>query len=204
MLKSVFAAAIAAAAVPGLAQDARATFNGPFIGAQAGWQQDRRNVELNTGGVNIDATAKKSGFAYGAQVGYDVRLGESVVVGAEVDITGTSGSSRFTDFDLKTGRSIAATARLGFLTDPQGLVYARGGYRNARFSVDSFNGADASFTRDGYTIGAGYERYLASNVSARVEYAYSGLGEDQIFVGNAAQAIDNNRHNVMAGINFRF
>ena len=200
MFKTVLAAAIAVAAVPAMAQDVPANFNGPFIGVQGGWQQDRQT--FNAG--NTSASNNKSGFAYGAQIGYDFRLGESVVLGAEVDITGTSGSTRFTDFDLKAGRSIAATARLGFLTDPQGLVYARGGYRNARFSIDNVTGDDFSQTRDGYTVGAGYERYLAPNVSARVEYAYTGLGSDDLPSTNVARSIDYNRHNVMAGVNFRF
>lgn len=200
MFKAVIAAAIAGAAVPSAAQDVPATFNGLFVGAQAGWQQDRRSFDATF----PSASTPISGFAYGAQIGYDWRLFDSVVLGAEVDITGSSGNPRFSSSQRKPSRSIAATARLGFLTDPQGLVYVRGGYRNAKFSFLGLFGDTFSGTSDGYTIGAGYERYLAPNISARLEYAYTMLEKDSRFLNNEVETFDNYRHNVMAGVNFRF
>lgn len=200
MFKLVFAGALALAAVPALAQTADNAFNGPFVGVQAGWQQDKLNVDVN----NIDFSAKSDGFAYGGQIGYDFRAGTSVVVGLEAALTGRSGDASIAGFDISTGRTINVTGRLGYLVDPQGLLYARGGYSNARFSADDgFDGG--SINRDGYTIGAGYERMLGTNVSARLEYNYSNFGsENAVDDFNNQAEVEFDRHAITAGLNFRF
>lgn len=204
MFKFVFASALALAAVPTLAADA---FNGPYVGIQGGWQQDRQTVRLTTNGVTARATNRNSGVAYGGQIGYDLRLSPGTVLGAEVALTGRSGSGTLDDgigpVDISQGRTIAATARLGYLIDPQGLLYVRGGYANTRFTVDDGFGADSG-NRDGFTAGAGYERMLGSNVSARLEYAYSDFGSEDL-AGIVDRAdLKFNRHAVTAGLNYRF
>ena len=200
MFKSLVAAAFVLAAVPAVAQDAPTTFNGPYVGVQAGWQQDRQTLNAGT----TSTSNNTSGFAYGGQIGYDFRLGEAAVAGVEVDLTGTTGSTAFTGFDINAGRTISATLRAGYLLDPQGLLYVRGGYRNARFTINDATGNDVSSNRDGWTVGAGYERYLTQKVSARVEYNYTGLGSEALPTTNVARSLDYNRHAVTAGLNFRF
>ena len=211
MYKFAFVLGAVALASPLLAADAPQAFNGPFIGIQGGWQQDRQSLLLNNSGVITSASQSNSGLGLGGQVGYDFRLSPTVVVGAEVDLTGRTGSGNLggaAGYDLKQGRTIAATARLGYLVAPESLLYVRGGYANGRFSLD--NGTVQSSTnRDGYQIGVGYEQQLRQNVSARLEYTHSGFGTENIF--NLAQAIgatDANvkysRNAVTAGLNFRF
>jgi outer membrane immunogenic protein len=201
MFKSVLAAAaLVAAATPALAQDAPNTFNGPYVGVQAGWQQDRQTLNAGT----TSTSNNTSGFAYGAQIGYDFRLGDAAVLGVEVDITGTTGSTSFTGFDINAGRTISSTLRAGYLLDPQGLLYVRGGYRNARFTIDNTTGNDVSSNRDGWTIGAGYERYITPNISGRLEYNYTGLGNDALPSTNVSRSVDYQRHAITAGVNYRF
>ena len=196
---ALIAATAAAVAGPALAQDAD-RFNGPFIGGQLGWQQDRQTLTID----GARASNNASGLGYGGQVGYDFRLGGSAVLGLEGAVTGRTGSTDFEDFDLRQGRTFSATARLGYMVDDNSLLYARGGWANARFTVD--DGADrVSESRDGFTIGAGYERYLTNNVSARIEYNYSDFGSDNlsdVFETNASIAY--RRHAITAGVNFRF
>jgi outer membrane immunogenic protein len=190
----------AAVAAPAAAQEAK-NFSGPFVGVQLGWQQDRQSLTTST----VPPTTTRSsgdGFAYGGQAGYDVQLGSSAVLGVEASITGRTGSNRFPTFDLEAGRTINATARAGWLITPEGLLYARGGYSNARFNIQG--PAGASETRDGYLVGAGYEHMLARNVSARVEYNYSDYGNDTLpGIGGGAR-LNYHRHAVMTGVNFRF
>jgi outer membrane immunogenic protein len=212
MFKTVFVAAVALAAVPALAQDAPANFNGPFIGIQGGWQQDRQTQNVTDNGFTSKSEAKKDGFGYGAQVGYDFRLSPTTVIGAEVALTGRTGSTTLyngaNSAELKQGRTVSATARLGYVVDPQSLVYVRGGYSNAQYKLD--NGVNrVSEDRDGYTLGTGYERQLTRNVSARVEYNYSNFGKDNLPSVAAALAADSaelkyRRHAVTAGMNLRF
>lgn len=190
----------AALAAPAMAQTAETNFNGPFIGAQLGWQQDRQS--LTTGTVPPTTTrAKGDGFAYGGQLGYDFNLG-SAVLGVEASLTGRTGSNRFPTFDLEAGRTINVTARAGWLVTPEGLLYARGGYSNARFSITNPTGA--SENRDGYTVGAGFEKMLSNNVSARVEYNYGDYGNDVLPGAGGPSTLNYHRHAVMTGVNFRF
>ena len=130
MFKSVFALAALAVSAPVLAQDAPSTlFNGPFIGVQGGWQQDRQSLTVTDSTGTSKNSQNKDGFGYGGQIGYDFRLTPQVVLGAEVDLTGRTGTSFLngSSLELKQGRTIAATARLGYIVGSQGLVYARGG-----------------------------------------------------------------------------
>jgi outer membrane immunogenic protein len=200
MFKIMFAGALALAAVPALAQDAPQNFNGPFVGIQGGWQQDRLGVN-----VGIDSESLKTdGFAYGGQVGYDLRAGSNVVIGAEASLTGTTGSTKLEDLELGVGRTFNVTARLGYVLGDKHLIYARGGYSNARFGADDgFD--DDNQNRDGFTIGAGYEQAFARNVSARLEYNYSDYGSEDLsdfFEERASAGLS--RHAITAGLNFRF
>ncbi|WP_310497800.1 outer membrane beta-barrel protein [Sandarakinorhabdus sp.] len=193
---------LALVAAPVLAQDAGSNFNGPYIGAQAGWQQDRQTLTVTT--PSSSATNSGSGLSYGGQVGYDIRLGGSAVLGGEVSLTGRSGRTDFDTFDLKQGRTFNATARLGFMPDDQSLIYARGGYANARYTIENAT-TRVSENRNGFTVGAGYERYLAQNVSARLEYNYSDFGADDLSAAiGAGSRLDYSRHAVTAGVNLRF
>lgn len=188
-----------AIAAPALAQDAP-NFNGPYVGVQLGWQQDRQS--LTTGTVPpATARAKGDGFAYGGQIGYDFNLG-SAVVGIETSLTGRTGTNRFPTFDLEAGRTINVTGRAGFLVTPEGLLYARGGYSNARFTI--VNPVGPAETRDGWTVGAGYEHVLGRNVSARLEYNYADYGDDLLPGIGGGSRLNYHRHAVMTGLNFRF
>ena len=199
MLKSAIMAAAMLVAVPALAQEAPDNFNGPFVGIQGGWQQDRQALVQNgmTG-----ANTKADGFAYGGQAGYDFRMGANVVLGAEVSLTGRTGKANYANFDYTQGRTINANARLGYLIMPRGLVYARGGYSNARFTLEDSFGR-GSYNRGGYMIGAGYEQILSRNISARLEYGYSDFGS-KVFFTSSLTNLDYSRHAVMAGVNYRF
>lgn len=192
--------AAAAIAAPAMAQQADKGFNGPFIGGQLGWQQDRQSLDLGDGSGPL--RARSSGLAYGGQLGWDFQVGNSAVLGVETSLTGRTGRTDFGTFDLEAGRTINLTARAGWLASPDGLLYVRGGYSNARFSIT--NPAGPSENRDGYTLGVGYEHKLARNISARLEYNYSDYGNDQVATPGGTATLNYHRHAVMTGVNFRF
>ena len=212
MMKTVLAAAAALFSVPALAAPAE-PFNGPFVGVQGGWQQDHERLSITDGGTTDRYGNRKSGFTYGGQAGWDFRLTPRTVLGVEASATGRTGSERFDDgvgdsFRLRDGRTLNASARLGYLVTPQGLLYARGGYSNARFKLDS-NVGNAASNRDGYVAGVGYEQALTRTVSARLEYDYSNFGRDR-YDGLAADlGVDStrvkyDRNAVTAGVNLHF
>lgn len=212
MLKYIVGAAVLAAAVPALAAPAE-PFSGPFVGIQGGWQQDRERVTVDYLGTRYGASDHQSGFSYGGQVGWDVRLAPRFVVGVEGSATGRTGSSDFGDgagnfYRLKDGRTLTASARVGFLVSPATLLYARGGYTNARFIVDT---AGDRFTsnRDGAVVGIGLEQALTRTVSARVEYDRSNFGHDRYDdlaadVGADSANARYRRNALNAGLNLHF
>jgi len=189
----------AALTAPAAAQETT-IFDGPFVGVQLGWQQDRRSATTSL----VPPTTTRvtgDGLVYGGQVGYDANIG-GAVLGLEGSITGRSGNSGSAALDFETDRTINVTARAGLLVSPESLLYTRGGYSNARFSLT--NPAGHSESRNGYTLGAGYERSLTDKISARIEYAYSNYGSDTLPGIGGPVDINYRRHGITAGFNLRF
>jgi outer membrane immunogenic protein len=170
-------ATAALAATPALAQD-ESTFTGFYAGAIVGYD----HVTI-TDGADSES---KDGVVYGALLGYDYDLG-STVIGAEAEITGSSVKQTAEDLivvgddaSIKAGRDLYVGLRVGFKATPRTLVYLKGGYTNARVSVQyddhtgfAFNAAD---NLDGYRIGGGVE-YSFGRIAVRGEYRYSGYGD---------------------------
>ena len=197
---SLVVAGVIAASLPVTAQAAE--FEGPYIGAQVGWNSNQiQNPETSLGVVPRDDDQQS--LTGGVYAGYDRRVADRVVVGVEGgldfarndDVKSTAAGNTFT---IDPKYSFDLTARAGYLVQPNTLVYARAGYTNARIktTVDSAIGtASATDNRDGWLVGAGVERQLMKNASARMEYRYSDLSERD---GNF------DRHRVLAGISYRF
>jgi outer membrane immunogenic protein len=200
MKRIIFSAlTVAAITAPAAAQEAT-KFDGPFVGVQLGWQQDRRSA--TTSAVPPSTTrVTGDGLVYGGQVGYDANIG-GAVLGIEGSITGRTGNNGSVALDFENGRTINSTARAGLMVSPESLLYARGGYSNARVLLT--NPAGNSESRDGYTLGVGYERSLTDNISARIEYAYSNYGSDTLPGIGGAVDINYHRHGITAGFNLRF
>lgn len=200
ILKTVVASAIIAAGTAGTASAQE--FEGPYVGAQAGWSgDDVRNPEMPQGVIAIDD--KQQALTGGIYAGYDRRLGDRIVVGAEgsFDLTnddkfrGTSASGAYL---IDPKYSFDLTARAGYLVQPETLVYVRGGYSNARVTTritDLAGTTSEAENRDGWVVGGGVERQLVNHVSARLEYRYSDLSE-----GDGKY----DRHRVLAGLTYRF
>ena len=217
MIKYGFAAiaAVLAAGVSAAPVDPATSFNGPFVGIQGGWQQDRLSLASTDGLGNFGYGRRTAdGFGYGGQVGYDYRFSGNLVLGGEVAVTGRTGHDDLIDSfgnvtSERYGRTVDATGRLGLVFGPYGgLGYVRGGYSNTRILLTDPVARNA-YNRDGYTVGAGYEQGITRHVSARLEYDYSDYGH-----GNAgATAADYglagaserlHRNAVTAGLNFHF
>lgn len=207
--------ALAALSAPAFAEST--PFNGPFVGVQGGWQQDRQRLDVTgtSGGAPYSSQARdsQSGVAYGGQVGFDFKLSPNIVLGVEAAATGRTGNASTTDsfgnnYRLKSGRTFDGTARIGYLLSPNGLLYVRGGYSNAKFIAD-LNTAHGSINKGGYVAGVGYEQYLASNISARIEYDYSKYGSDDLSNNVAGSGLTSasaryTRNAVKAGVNLHF
>lgn len=206
-------------AAPASAQSAvDGTFTGPRAEVIVGY-------DINTAGSSIDddfdddANESFEGILYGGAIGYDFNLG-GLVVGAEAELTGSTADTDFEDGELQnagfgnvdSGRDIFLGARVGFLAQPDLLVYAKGGYTNARYDVRA-GGTDTelqtNLDTDGYRIGAGIEYATSERSFAKIEYRYSNYSRAELdFGGDDIESdrfdIDLDRHQIVAGFGFRF
>ena len=191
-----------AIAVPFASAASAAPFDGPFVGAQVGWQSEKmRDTKSSFGTVPVDD--KKQSVSGGVFAGYDKTINGRFVVGAEGGIDFGSDDTvqsnvAGSNYSIDPKYSFDLTARAGFLVNPQTLLYVRGGYTNARVRTTITDAAgiqSASDSQDGWLAGAGVERQIAQNVSARVEYRYSKLSE-----GDGKDQ----RNRVLAGLSYRF
>lgn len=182
------AAIVALSSAPAVAQE----FQGPYVGAQAGWSQDKAIGD------------KQDAVVGGVFAGYDHELIPNIVLGveagfslADVDKVGPVGPD---NASLDPRYSFDASARAGYVLGERNLLYVRGGYANTRAEltrdVNDVAISDRS-SHDGWFVGGGVERKLLDNVSTRVEYRYSDLG-DHDYTGKY------DRHQVLAGVAYRF
>ncbi|MBC2667947.1 outer membrane protein [Novosphingobium piscinae] len=211
----------AAVLVPGAAQaqDGRLPFTGPRIEAIVGYDHNRSGST-----VDIDAARnlKQSieGLTYGVGAGFDFATGETLRVGAEAELTDSSAKwdnnngvpNTFNLGRVKADRDFYVGARIGVVTSPRTMLYAKAGYTNARYGLLGTNGStvlDQRLDTDGYRLGAGLEYALDSNAFAKLEYRYSNYSRGEFdFDGRTPDSsrfsIDTDRHQVVAGVGLRF
>ena len=221
MRKFVFAAVslAAMAATPAFAQSAPSDpdkeFNGPRAGILLGYDRVQPGQIPNS---NIDDSNSADGLTYGGDVGYDVQSGRWVF-GAEGEVTGStakvtnnpSAAGALGYGRVKAGRDLYAGARIGYAVAPRTLIYAKGGYTNQRLDLVASDGTTQTgqhYNLDGWRAGAGVEQKLGTNTYAKLEYRYSNYGKARLEYpsgGNTNNfSVDTDRHQVMAGLGFRF
>jgi len=210
------AGTMAALASPAFAQDTG--FSGPWVAGVAGYDINKAGSSQDDD-VNPDVDESAEGLMYGAAVGYDMDFG-TVVVGGEAELTDSQAdsdySNAFTNFGLGTvdaGRDIYVGARVGFKATPKTMVYAKGGYTNARFNyvgTDGTTNYNRSLDTDGWRVGAGVEQKFGSNAFGKIEYRYSNYNEGEIdfeaegIPDSDRFDIDTDRHQVVASVGWRF
>jgi outer membrane immunogenic protein len=180
-------------------------FNGPYIGAEFGYQQDklRSSVTSPAGVVLEEANKTGSSFSYGGQIGYDFKVSPAFVLGAEVQATGDTNKIRTGNVTADAGRTFNMTARGGFLVADKTLVYGKGGWTNTRVTWN--DGIDSvTSNRDGWLVGAGVEHAITDNISARAEYRYSEYNRLRTDVSGDDLSAKFRRNAVAVGVNYRF
>jgi outer membrane immunogenic protein len=198
-MRKLVLAALAASAIsaPAFAQDS--TFTGPRVEALVGYDAAKDGTDGDR--------ASKDGVTYGGAIGYDVQLG-GAVIGAEAELTGSGVGTRTNNllvagdrFRADLGRDIYVGARAGVAITPTTLLYAKGGYTNARVETTYETGntkTEIHEDMEGFRVGAGAEFKLSNNMYLKGEYRYSNYGKIDGY------DIDIDRHQVVAGVGIRF
>ncbi len=143
-----------------------------------------------------------SGYAIGAQLGYNYQMVSGLTFGAETDLTlsgmdGAAAGGIFTADYIGTLR-----ARIGYAFD-RVLIYGTGGFAYAGGDL-RVAGLSNDQTHYGYAIGFGIEGMITANLSARLEYLYTDFGNRtyQTVGGPVAAGFDSSQ--IRAGVNYRF
>lgn len=197
MKKLIIAAALATCvSAPALAQEDRA-FSGPYVAGMVGYDR----VDLNIPNVG---SGHDDGVLYGGVIGYDLNLNGAVVgFEGEYSDSGTKTSARNVlvsgdRAQISAGRDLYAGVRIGGEITPNVMLYAKGGYTNAKVRASYDDGVDTFSDSDkleGYRLGGGVETTV-KGVLARLEYRYSSYGE--------FQGSDVERHQVALIAGYRF
>ena len=222
MKKGLFllaAASTAAIATPAAAQDYDSPFTGFKVEGLVGYDSSRPGSSEDIDN-NDDIDQSLDDLNYGVGVGYDINLG-SVVVGIEGEYmesdasseydTSTFGAGAFGISNIEAGRDLYVGARIGAPISDRALIYAKGGYTNARYNVlatDNTTDIGTDIDLDGYRVGAGVEFALSNNLYAKAEYRYSNYQEGEVEAPSGLESdrfdVDVDRHQGVVGIGLRF
>jgi outer membrane immunogenic protein len=193
------------------------SWSGCYGGVNAGWGWGNVKSEMFEGTVFVGSG--KFGFDggfVGAQLGCNVQSG-AFVWGVEADIQKSwlEGSKSFLFVGPNTSTVTLdvpwfATYRLrgGFTNGPALFYLTAGGVAveaEASATLNAFQGATASDTLNGWTIGAGYEAMLSPQWTWKIEYLYVRMKDQTtpvlgpVFVDHRAHA-----HLVRVGLNYLF
>lgn len=214
----VLASSSALLAAPAFAQDAAGTFVGPRVEALVGYDVTQAGSSVDNDATDSDDQSI-DGLMYGAGIGYDFAASPNFRLGIEGEITDSTAKTGFDrgDFEgfgignVKAGRDLYAGVRAGYVVAPSTMIYAKGGYSNARFDVRSSDGTVDTKTNidtDGWRLGAGIEQQIGSNAFAKIEYRYSNYKEGEVDYVNGPDSgrfdLDLDRHQVAVGFGLRF
>lgn len=164
-------------------------WSGLYIGGHVGgaWSEVERRYPLADHYVDTPGTVishEAEGVLAGGHLGLQHQFG-NLVVGGELTLSNgeldahsrdntSSVGNNPVDLDTEVRSIFTATVRLGYAWD-RWLVYAKGGYANAKVEVSSNDPSDfASSTHrhDGWVAGAGLEYALLRDVILGLEYNF--------------------------------
>jgi outer membrane immunogenic protein len=188
-------------------------WGGGYVGLTAGYQMGGRLTGDAADEFRQFIPEAKGGL-FGLVGGYNFQSG-SWVYGPEFDIGYSLANGKKTitagtgSASLKAEQSVfgSARGRLGYAFDNV-LVFATAGaavttlklsYEETGTGITDSNSETKTYT--GYTLGAGLEYGVSKDITARLEYRFTGYPE-QKFSGNEKYGL--NTHDIRAGVAYKF
>jgi outer membrane immunogenic protein len=217
-LALIAAASAIAIAAPAYAQDDNSTFTGPWVAGVVGYDNSRAGSDVDVEDEEDDFDDGISGVSYGAAAGFDFDAG-GIVLGVEGEwMESEAGSEYDLDDDvglgivnLETGRDLYIGGRVGARIGQNAMIYAKGGYTNAKYNVlasDGTTDTESDFELDGWRAGAGVEIAITENAFVKAEYRYSHYTDGEVEAPDGATVdsfdVDVDRHQGVVGVGFRF
>jgi outer membrane immunogenic protein len=185
------------------------TWTGFYLGAEigAGWLNDKGRFFAPgpVGSLNYDRN--NAGVVGGGFAGYNWQLSNSIVIGAEADIEGTSITSNTVAPTISESLPWQGSlrGRLGYAMN-NALFYATGGLAFGQIDT-RYPGFNFSGTQPGWTLGGGIEYAFNNNWFARAEYRYtsfSGFTDTAVVPPTVSVKHAPNENAVRFGVGYKF
>ena len=190
------------------------TWSGFYAGANVGGAFSSEDVSIPLGTVSTDP----SGVLAGGQVGYNLLVGPTGLVGIEGEFDWTSAQGNVVVPDPVAAATVNSShnwygtleARAGFVLGPW-LLYAKGGgtWMNADYALTgNFAGTGVAATAStnvssfGWTGGVGVEYMLWAGWSAKVEYDFLDFGTQNVTIGGIVVPVNTQVHVAKLGVNY--
>lgn len=186
----------------------RFNWTGGYLGAQLGYGWAETDASSTPGPQTYGYD--NDGAVGGLHAGFNLQ-NQTFVYGVEADID-------FADLDGSGVGSLGGVthqteinwigslrARLGFAAD-RTLFYVTGGWAFGEVDVSLAGtsvGSDSE-VRHGWVLGGGVEQAVTNNVTARLEYRYVDLGDENFSTGLATESSDVTVQSLRAGISWKF
>lgn len=189
------------------------SFTGIRLGANVGYifgDADATTTTLAGAVVGTD-TVDIDGASVGLSLGYDYQFG-MLVAGVEADaelasLNGKSALPVAAGADVDSSWLASIRARLGVVLGERTLTYLTGGWEMQELDIALTGTAvEQSETISGYTVGAGVEHMINSDVSLRLEYRYTDYDAANASFGanNRVVDLDAETHAIRVGLGYRF
>ncbi|TIX49253.1 outer membrane beta-barrel protein [Alteraurantiacibacter aquimixticola] len=117
-----------------------------------------------------------SSFAFGGELGFDLALGDSVVMGPYGQYEVSTVESCDGGFCVSTTGYFEAGLHIGYATSDAGQVYGKLGYGRLGFETEGL-GLDTTENGSGVAFALGYEHGFGENIYGRIEGGYADVGE---------------------------
>ena len=137
-------------------------------------------------GASFDGVGGE-GLLGGILAGFNYQISPQIVMGlqGEFGFSGMSTTLNLAPLPVsasgKSRYSASLSGRLGWLSNPDTLLYVIGGYTHSRAKVRlTIGGTSVSRSQgyDGFHIGTGMETRLSDAITARIEYRYTHYGKE--------------------------
>jgi len=189
------------------------SWQGAYVGAQIGGAWSDTSIRFDH---EYSVSPDPSGFIGGLYAGYNVDVGNSVVLGIETDFLWTDLSKTktrtFDDDDVISSRlkekwAGATRIRAGYAAD-RWLPYITAGVAygkiEGRVTDGDGNRYDASKTKTGWTAGAGIDYAMTDNILLRLEYRYTDFGKKTFDYGDNSLRTKFKTNDFRVGVAYKF
>jgi len=151
-------------------------------------------------GITSNNPTRPSGFAGGAQGGYNWQTGQ-LVFGGEADIQLSGANDTFAPWKFSNPWFGTLRGRAGYAVN-NFLIYGTAGVAFGELSAETVGLQSESHTNVGWTAGIGVEAGIAANWSAKVEYLFVDLAGNTYGITGTSNALSASLFRM--GVNYHF